>query len=157
MTRLVNYPKRQMAKQGVKKIGRLPIEDITPRMVSREKNKTMAVIGEESVNHFVKGFREGGGQTDESKDGWERRRSGIDPGRAILVKSGDLWQDIDVIRETPSVVVVGTQRIGYAAEHNEGLLGQEQREFIGPSQDLEKTIEKEVASYLDVLTKGTRR
>ena len=146
-----------MAKQGVKKIGRLPIQDLNPRMISREKNKTMAVIGEESVNHFVKGFREGGGQTDESKDGWKRRRSGVDPNRATLVKSGDLWKDIDVIKETQSIVVVGTQRIAYAAEHNEGTKGQIKREFIGPSKELEKDIEKEVATYLDVLTKGKRR
>lgn len=144
-----------MATQGVKKIGRLPIEDLTLLQVSSEKRKTMKIIAEETLNHFVRGFRQGGGQTDDSKSGWEQRRS-RDSGRAILVKRGDLWKDIEVIKETESLIIVGTQRIPYAARHNEGLKGMPQREFIGASKELEIKNEKELVDLMDMLTKGRK-
>lgn len=118
------------------------------------KRRTMKIIAEESANHFIKGFRQGGGQTDESKTGWERRQSREGAGRAILVKSGDLFQDIDVLEASETVIIIGTQRIVYAARHNEGLVGMPQREFIGPSKELEISNENELKEFMNLMTKG---
>ncbi|MCK5641777.1 MAG: hypothetical protein KAJ19_13325, partial [Gammaproteobacteria bacterium] len=59
-------------KQLVKKIGLLPIQRITPPMMELSRKKAMVLVAEASKNHFVKGFRQDGGQTEESKTGWER-------------------------------------------------------------------------------------
>ena len=128
-------------KQLVKKIGLLPIQRITPPMMELSRKKTMVLVAEASKNHFVKGFRQGGKQTDESKTGWERRQIETPKtrGRGILVGlgGGHLWRDIEVLKETSDTIIIGTSRIVYAARHNEGLLGMPQREFIGPSNVLE--------------------
>ena len=144
-----------MAQQGVKKIGRLPIEDMTDLKISSEKLKTMKIIGELSMNHFIQGFRQGGGQTDASKSGW-KERSSRDSGREILVLRGHLRDDIEVIKVTESLIIIGTQKIPYASRHNEGLKGMVKREFMGASKDLEIKNEEELVALMDMLTKGRK-
>ena len=129
-------------KQMVKKIGLLPIERITPVMMQRTRLKAMKVVGNASKNHFIKGFSQGGKQTDESKTGWQRRKveTSKTRGRGILVGlgGGHLWRDITVLSVTGDTIIIGTSRIQYAARHNQGLDGMPQREFIGPSGELEE-------------------
>lgn len=137
-------------KQLVRKIGTLPIEVITGKTMMLARSETMEIIAEESLNHFLEGFRKGGGQTDASKGGWQRRKNDVDPGRAILVghAGGDLRRDIDVQTVTNNLIVIGTKRIIYAAVHNEGLriarrnIDMPKREFIGPTKALEIANEK---------------
>lgn len=110
-----------MAKRPVKRIGQLPITTAESRYL-RESIETIQTIAEESKNHFVEGFRKGGGQTNNSDGGWERRKDSTDnAGRGILVKSGALSRDIDVLSLGRDRIVIGTKRIPYAATHNEGL------------------------------------
>ncbi len=106
-------------KDGLKRVGKLGIT-VTPKNKLDIAANTIKEIAEESTNHFVQGFRQGGGQTDKSRSGWKPRKSGSD-GRAILVKSGALWRDLEVRNITKNSVTIGTNRIPYAATHNEGL------------------------------------
>lgn len=119
--------------------------------------KTMPkIIANQSKNHFLEGFRKGGGQTDDSKSGWLSRKLGSarDEGRAILVDTGALRRSIQVLKVTFNEIIIGTKRIVYADRHNEGItdkLGRQmpKREFIGKSSELEsknkQTIIKTIA------------
>ena len=146
-------------KQLMRKVGTLPIEVITGATMMNARQETMEIIAEESLNHFLEGFRKGGYMTDASKGGWQRRKV-VDPGRGILIGpgGGDLWRDIDVQTVTQDLIVIGTKRIPYAAVHNEGLrihrrnFTMPKREFIGPTKALEianaKTVSVEMGKPL---------
>lgn len=103
-----------------------------------------------ALNHFLEGFRKGGGQTDRSASGW-RQRKRPDRGqarrgrRAILVKSGDLRRDVQVRRTTFREIVIGTlDTAAYATVHNDGLPSRNipQREYLGDSRKLDQKIVK---------------
>jgi len=106
------------------------------------------VIAENSLNHFLEGFRQNGGKTDASKGGWDKRKPTAkrNEGRNILVDKGALRRDFQVIKAVWGAIVLGTKRIPYAIRHNEGTtdrLGRKmpQREFAGESKELnEKNI-----------------
>ena len=89
-----------------------------------EKQKVMMpkILGNLAKNHFVEGFRSGGGQTDASRGGWKKRDT--DPGRAILVGpgSGKLKRDIRVKIANFKKIVVGTSSMtqDYSESHNKG-------------------------------------
>jgi len=110
------------------------------------KRTAPRVIAEQSKNHFLEGFRKGGGQTNDSKSGWQARKGNKDPGRAVLIGpgTGHLWRDIAVLKATWQSIIIGnTIRIPYADRHNEGItdkLGRAmpKREFIGDSDELDK-------------------
>jgi phage gpG-like protein len=108
------------------------------------KQQAPKVIAENSKNHFIEGFRKGGGQTDDSKTGWEPRKSTAkrNAGRAILVDTGALRRSITVLKATWKEIIIGTQRIKYAERHNEGLKGMPKREFIGDSEEMNKENKK---------------
>jgi hypothetical protein len=116
------------------------------------KKDAPKVIAENSKNHFLEGFRKGGGQTDESKSGWEKRnarpktvkRNAESPGKKIsnLVLEGALRRAVDVLKATWNEIIVGTQRVEYAERHNEGLKGMPKREFIGDSKTLNEKNKK---------------
>jgi hypothetical protein len=105
---------------------------------SRFKKEVPRLLANESRNHFLEGFRRGGGQTDRSRGGWKPRKSRRQPSRAILVLSGALRRDISVLFSQWSKIVVGSINLPYARRHNEGLAGMPQREFIGESRSLKK-------------------
>jgi len=109
------------------------------------KKEAPKVIAENSLNHYLEGFRKGGGQTNDSKSGWRKRKPTAkrDAGRAILVDTGALRRDLQVISAKEGKIILGTRRIPYARRHNEGItdrLGRKmpQREFIGHSRELNK-------------------
>lgn len=114
----------------------------------RQVKKTMPlIIANDAKNHFIKGFRQGGGQTDKGK--WIPRKKKESGGnRGILIHKGRLWKSIGVISASFDNIIVGSRGVKYAARHNEGLSGMPQREFLGASKVLErktiKTIEKEM-------------
>jgi phage gpG-like protein len=130
------------------------------------KSNLPIFIANDVENHFLDGFRKGGGQTDAGM--WRPRRGDRDSGDAILVKSGDLRADISGDRDSGRAIlvksgdlradikrrevnfkriVVGTRNIAYAAVHNEGGRAGRgrgftmlKREFIGKSRILECKI-----------------
>lgn len=94
-------------------------------------------------NHFLAGFRKGGGQTDRSRNGWAKRQQESGKrarrsGRALLVNIGDLRSDIKTRRVSFRSIVVGTKNIPYATFINEGTENMVQREFVGRSRELER-------------------
>ncbi len=103
-------------------------------------------------NHFLAGFRKGGGQTDKSKGGWRPRKGGADPDRALLVKSGNMRGDIKIRRSTFKNVTVAVRRIPYAQYHNNGTGRSPQREFIGRSLVLERRIDGLISRELLKIT-----
>ena len=108
-------------------------------------------LANEVQNHFLIGFRRGGGQTDKSIGGWPKRKTSRNvrerkrsKGRALLVRSGKMRADIKKRKVSFSKVIVGTRSIPYAGFINDGTSKMPQREFIGDSKILEKKIQNKI-------------
>lgn len=111
-------------------------------------------------NHFLKGFRRGGGQTNQSIGGWKKRKHSRNArtrkrslNRAILVNKGHLRADIKKRKVSFTNVTVGTRSIPYAGYVNEGTSKMDQREFIGESKVLERKIEMQLKKEIDKIFK----
>lgn len=131
---------------SLKKKGDFKIDESLKKFKGIQKTMPL-ILANDAKNHFIKGFRQGGGQTDKGK--WVPRKKKEGGGsRAILVLKGRLWKSIKVKSATFNRIVVGSVGVKYAERHNAGLAGMPQREFIGLSKTLErktvKTIEKEL-------------
>ena len=93
------------------------------------KKKVIADIAEDSKNHFLMGFREGGGRTDNSSGGWKKRKyqdytkagKPMKRSRAILVGkgSGNLRDSIRVSSVTSSKAIISSD-LPYSDIHNTG-------------------------------------
>lgn len=132
----------------------MPIRTISDmpdlRKVSEKlKRELPLIVANKAKNHFIDGFRRGGGKTDKSRAGWQaRKRADKQKGsRAILVKSGTLRNDLDIRKTTFSEIVLGTQDTVYASVHNNGERAgrgagfqMPQREFLGDSRALDAKI-----------------
>lgn len=114
---------------------------IKENVVAFEKLKVEApiIVANIAMNHFLEGFRNGGGQTNASKGGWPKRKK-EDKGRAILVKSGDLRDSIHKKVVSFNQITIATKQIPYARRHNEGLSKMPKREFLGNSSNLNQKI-----------------
>ena len=99
------------------------------RMVIKEIQNFITIMGVEAVNYYKKSFRDGG-FTDESLRRWKPRKGEITGGiakvskkskgsRAILVKSGELRRSIRVVRKNLKSVTIGSD-LPYAQIHNDG-------------------------------------
>lgn len=115
------------------------------------------LVANEAKNHFLKGFKKGGGQTDASLGGWKQRKR-KDPKRqkgkrAILIKTGAMRNDIDIRKTTLEKIVLGTLDTNYASYHNEGAKNLPQRQFLGNSRKLNaavvKLLDKQFKKYFD--------
>lgn len=93
-------------------------------------------------NHYREGFKRGGYMTDNSRGGWkERKRQDKDKRRrAILVKTGHLRRDVDIISISINTIVLGTRNTKYASYHNKGTDILPRREFLGDSRELNRDI-----------------
>lgn len=114
------------------------------------------LIASEVKNHFLKGFRTGGGQTDRSRGGWTQRKNQAREkrrGRAILVDTGSLRGDIKIRQRSFNRIVVGTRNIEYANYINEGTDKMVQREFIGDSRTLNIKILKIINTQFKTILK----
>lgn len=125
------------------------------RKYNRFKRRIPSIVANESRNHFLEGFRQGGGQTDKSRSGWRQRRpprserqARQDAGRALLVKSGNMRSDIKVRGTSFRRSVINVINIPYAIYHNEGTDNIPQREFIGRSRMLEGRMLRLIESEL---------
>ena len=85
------------------------------------KKELPIILANNTRNHFRRSFERGGKQTDASRGGWKGRAK-EDSGRAILVKSGTLRRDINILKESFSNIVIGTSNVtaAYAGIHNDG-------------------------------------
>lgn len=131
---------------SIKRIGKGFEFNDNLRKFAQFKRTAPKVIANNSLNWFLKGFRTGGGQTDAGK--WQPRKPGAkrNEGRALLVNTGALRRDLQVISAVFGKIVLGTKRIPYAIRHNEGTTdrlgrGMPKREFIGDSKELNKQNE----------------
>ncbi len=116
------------------------------------------VIANTAKNHFLEGFRTGGGKTDKSRGGWTARKQGArrNQGRAILVDSGVLRRDIDVRRTDFNNIVIGTATADYAVYINEGTDNMEAREFLGDSTELNKEVKKMIEGRMKKILEGKK-
>lgn len=114
----------------------------------RLKRNLPRIIANNSLNHYLKGFRNGGGQTDAGA--WAARKRGAprNAGRGILVDTGALRRDVKVRTTTFKRIIIGTSRIAYARRHNEGL-NMPKREFLGDSKKLDKQNKKLILKSID--------
>lgn len=141
------------------------------------KKSLPPVLARIAVEHFKESF-ENEGFTDRSLIKWEKRDPDPDPGRAILMKSGELRDATHASKETFREIVISNDK-PYAKRHNEGFRGIEyvrphhrktkygkqqvrgfsrrvevkQRQFMGYSQvmddDIEKMIDKKIMQIFD--------
>lgn len=117
------------------------ISDI-PDLVKRSRvliRRLPPIVANNAKNHFLEGFRVGGRRTDASATGWAKRKKSDKTNktrRAILVRSGQLRNDIDVRSTAFKRIVIGTESTPYASFHNEGAKNLPQREFLGNSKKL---------------------
>jgi len=134
--------------------------------VDKFKIEIPTIIAELAKNHYLKGFAKGGGQTDKSISGWEKRKLKIKDftsgrktrlkakrqiGRALLVDTGQMRNDIDIQKATFNEIIIGTDATDYASYHNEGTDKMPQREILGYSTELNKKVEKAVKEEINNL------
>lgn len=123
------------------------------REVRKLKTDLPRVVANTALNHFLEGFRKGGGQTDAGKWRERKRTARRNVGRAILVDTGALRRDIQIRLTAFRKIVIGTSRIIYARRHNEGLSGMPKREFLGDSKKLDRKIKKLILKKMDKIFK----
>ena len=109
---------------SVKKIGSFKFK-LTKKLFKEQKRTLFSILGKIAKNHFVEGFRKGGGQTDKGK--WKPRRFSTDKTRrnlrrGILVKTGKLRRSILITKATFNRTVIGVPKLKYAATHNFGAI-----------------------------------
>jgi len=138
---------------GIKRIG--PGLKMDKKLVEtiRLKRTLPRIIANNSLNHFLEGFRSNGGQTDAGR--WSRRKPGTrrDSGRNILVDTGALRRDVRIRMTTFKRIVLGTARTPYARRHNEGLKGMPKREFLGKSSKLDAKNKELIQKQLNRIYK----
>jgi hypothetical protein len=122
-------------------------------LFSSQKKILPVLVGNIAVNHFKEGFRRSGGKTDASIGGWKPRKRNRDRGRAVLVKTGNLRDDIKRRSTSFSRTVVGTRSADYSSYHNEGTSRLPQREHIGDSRVMDRKIEQLITKSLDNIFK----
>lgn len=105
----------------VKKNGDFDIKGLIKKIETKKKRIPL-LLAKEAKNHFVSGFRTGGGKTDASRGGWKQRGFPLkkNKGRAILTQNGDLRRSIQVRQKQFDRIVIGTSGIPYADIHNLG-------------------------------------
>ena len=135
---------------AIKRIGPGFELDKSMRRFNQFKQTAPRIIANNSLNWFLKGFRKSGGQTDDSKSGWEARQPSAkrNAGRGILVDTGALRRSIKVFKANFKEIIIGTTGIPYANRHNEGLKGMPKREFIGDSKGLDSDNKKTLVKML---------
>lgn len=129
------------------------------------KSGLPSTLGNMGKNHFLKGFRTNGGQTDAGKwvPRWKRlgknRVSRTQKEPSNLIKTGALRRSISLGRSTgftsSKVSMISIRSIGirYARSHNDGLSPQPKREFLGRSKVLEKNMERRIKKEIDSIFK----
>ena len=112
---------------SIERIGDWNFEKVLKAFDALKQNDLPLLVGKEAQQHFIKGFRQGGGQTDASTGGWKPRtskdlsdRRNTDKARAILVKTSHLMRSIKLKEHRFELIRVGTLGIRYAQIHNEG-------------------------------------
>lgn len=116
------------------------------------KKKLPKIIANNSLNWFLKGFRQGGGQTDSGQWAERKKKSKKKARRGILVQSGALRRDVQIRMTSFSKIIIGTARIAYARRHNEGL-DMPKREFLGDSKKMNKSNKKLILRSLNKILK----
>jgi phage gpG-like protein len=152
---------------AIKRIGPGFEFDKSIKAYQKFKQEAPKVIAEESKNHFLEGFRKGGGQTDASRSGWEPREPRKNEGgkqKSHLTLRSDLKTELQnngVKKATfkEIIIAVSGSVIPYADRHNEGITDKKgrampKREFIGDSKELneknKKTLVKMLAKVFNV-------
>lgn len=135
----------------IKQIGKYEFPENIAKF-KKAKKDIPELLATNSVNHFQEGFRKGGYQTDDSSNGWQRRkREDRRKSRAILVNRGILWRDIKKKIVRFGQIIIGTSSLtsDYASVHNEGTEKMPKREFIGDSKKLTESNQRIIDKYMD--------
>lgn len=114
------------------------------------------MIANLSKNHYLKGFKTGGKQTDLSRSGWKDRKKPDKKTagrRAILVRTAHMKNDFDIRKTTKDEIVLGTNDTDYASYHNDGTKHLPQREFVGDSKALNMKVSKLINRELNKIFK----
>jgi phage gpG-like protein len=133
-----------MTKISVKIKGTLDLNKKGIQLANLIERGLPKILGNEAVNFSKKAFRQGG-WTDKKFKAWKPRKI-EDPGRAILVQTGDLRRSI--VKTVGNKKVLISTNVTYAAKHNFGK-GLPKRQFMGESKTLEKNMQKTVQEEVD--------
>lgn len=108
---------------------------------------SITMMGVEAKNFFIENFDKQGFDN-EGVDAWEKRVDDEEPGRKILIKTGDLRRSIKVTNQTTDSVTIGAVDNDYAKYINEGTEKMVARPFMGNSQNLMKLIYEKIDSRI---------
>jgi len=142
---------------SVKRVGKFKFGTYKKRFKAHKRRRIPILVANTAKNHFLQGFRQGaqggGGFTDASRGGWQRRKkiTRRQRNKSILVQRSFLRNFIrkkGVLEKSFQQIILGTSGIRYAGIHNEGgtittenaVINMPQREFIGQSRRLNKKI-----------------
>lgn len=97
------------------------MSNITPdfQKIAKDLIKDAQTIAEVEMINFIMSNFENQSFTDVTSVPWEQRKSGADPGRALLVKSVSLRDSVKITESTPNRIVA-TADAKHASIHNEG-------------------------------------
>lgn len=87
-------------------------------MAETLKKDAVRYAAVEGVSFFMDSFQNQG-FTDEALEPWAQRKNDLDPGRKILIKTGDLMNSIQVFDKNERRIVFGSEA-EYAGIHNDG-------------------------------------
>lgn len=104
-----------------------------------------------SYDHFMEGFPKdnnsiGGKKTDESAEGWKKRKNPAD--YPILNKTGNLKKSIKIKKRGRNSISIETN-LSYASYQNE------KRNFIGSSKKLNRKVRKYIKVGLDLIFRNS--
>ena len=128
----------------LKQVGKFGLDKMLVQFTA-SKPKFPKVLANMAKNHFLEGFENEGGATNDSKGGWKPRKYNRGKQRKLLVLTGALRLDIKVRFTTWAKTVVGTSSLtsDYAENQNEGKTVIK-REYIGKSDILEKKLKARI-------------
>lgn len=93
-------------------------------------------LGNEAVNHFKDNWRKQGFD-DSTVKPWKSRKNNLDPGRAILVKTGRLRRSFNMLVQSVNRIFVENDA-PYSVYNNYGTKRLPQRKFMGKSRNLDE-------------------
>lgn len=104
-------------------------------------------------NFAAQGFITGPGKVIK----WKKRKFNVDPGRPILIKTGNMKNSIRIVSATSHKAKI-LSPVPYSAKHNLGLGNLPARPFMAASPELDRQCRKVIKEHVDkIFNVGLKR
>ena len=147
--------------------GKFNLDKVFARLKAEQVNLPQQ-LANTAKTFFTNSFNEQG-WTDNGKKDWDKRKSSVDAGRAILIKTGKLRRAVSNSKKSVSWerIEFRVEGVDYAAIHNFGgvvtrksksgkvySFTMPKREFMGNSAELNKMLEKKITLAIEKIWQG---